>query len=87
MLYVLQKSNLYDFRHICELRKCLLRVDSLNIVPLSDYDAEGSAFGHLVPSANEVQTILRELDQEIAVSSPGVVPRSTRRDRSTPVAI
>lgn len=54
MLYVLQKSNLYDCRDICELRKCLLRVDSLNIVPLSDYDAEGSAFGHLVPSANEV---------------------------------
>ncbi len=69
MLYVLQKSNLDDCRHMCELRQSLPGVDSLNIVPLFDYDAEGGAFGHLVPSPKEVQTMLRERDPEIAVSS------------------
>lgn len=53
ILYVLQKSNLYDFRHMCELRKSLPGIHSLNIVP----------------SPDDVQAMLRELDAETATAA------------------
>ena len=65
ILVVLMKANLYDFRHMCDLRNSLPGIDSLHIVPFFDYDAEGNAFSHLVPTPDEVKAMLPELDGAI----------------------
>ncbi len=67
VLCALQRANLHDYREMYRLYKSLRSVDSFNLVAVFDYDAEGSSYAGLVPSADEVLALHREID--IAISA------------------
>ena len=68
VLCALQKANMHDYREMYSLMKGMKGVDAFDLVPVFDYDPDGSAFSHLVPDARDVQALHKELDQAIAES-------------------
>jgi radical SAM protein with 4Fe4S-binding SPASM domain len=65
VLCALQKANLRDFRPMYELKKSMPGVDSFNLVPIFDYDADRHAFAGLIPTRQDVLALHAEIDQAI----------------------
>jgi len=66
VLCALQKANLWDYRHMYQLKKSMAGVDSFSLVPVFDYDAEGHTFAELIPAREDVLRVHAELDKAIS---------------------
>ncbi len=65
MLCALQKRNLYDYRAMFDLVEEMKGLASFHLIPVFDYDAEGSAFEYLLPSAVEIKALHDEIDTAV----------------------
>jgi radical SAM protein with 4Fe4S-binding SPASM domain len=63
ILCALQKKNLFDYREMFALVRSMPGLDAFELVPVFDYDAEGTAFVELVPSREDVLALHGELDR------------------------
>jgi sulfatase maturation enzyme AslB (radical SAM superfamily) len=68
ILCALQKRNLFDFKEMFRLVQSMPGIDGFNLVPVFNYDADGSTFAHLIPSAGEVLDAHDQLDRAIAAT-------------------
>ena len=69
ILCALQKRNLFDYREMFALVRSMPKLDSFDLVPVFDYDPEGSAFSHLVPTRADVARLHASLDEAMAATS------------------
>jgi radical SAM protein with 4Fe4S-binding SPASM domain len=69
ILCALQKRNLFEYREMYALVRSMPQLDAFELVPVFDYDAEGTAFAELVPTRAEVERLHGELDRAIATAS------------------
>jgi radical SAM protein with 4Fe4S-binding SPASM domain len=83
VLCALQKANLHDYRPMYELKKSMPGIDSFSLVPVFDYDAEGHAFGGLIPTRQDVLYLHAEIDKEIAGAADSEEAEFYRNWKST----
>jgi radical SAM protein with 4Fe4S-binding SPASM domain len=69
VLCALQRRNLSEFREMLTLLRSMPGISGFELVPVFNYDAEGGRFNDLVPSADEVRSVHRELEAAIAGSN------------------
>lgn len=68
VLCVLQKANIHDYRDMYILLKSMEGIDGFNLIPVFDYDPDGNAFSQLVPTADDVVRLHKELDEAIGTA-------------------
>jgi radical SAM protein with 4Fe4S-binding SPASM domain len=61
----LQRQNLYEFHEMYALYSGLPKVDTFDLVPVYDYEPEGSTFSGIIPSMDEVHELHRLLEVAI----------------------